>query len=113
MHFHTNSTPWMQGMAVALALLAGAHANAQNVDKPAATPVSSTWGPGRYTSPLEGYQRYADTGTASWVQSNQMVQEIGGWKTYAKEAVDAPQESKRPASLHHDKPMGHSHGKHP
>jgi hypothetical protein len=113
MHFHTNLTPWTQGVAVILALLAGAHANAQTVDKPVVPPVSSTWGSWRYTSPLEGYQRYADTGLSSWVQSNQTVQEIGGWKAYAKEAVDAPQESKRPAPPHHDKPMGHSHGKHP
>lgn len=54
-----------------------------------------------YRSPMQGYRPYADTEPASWVDTNNNVGRIGGWRVYAKEARqpdDAPSAPKASAS---------------
>jgi len=67
-----------------------------------------------YRSVFEGYQAYSDPEIQNWPQANQLVDEIGGWRVYAREpyedkkqdkAEDNPAVSKEPA-----KPKAHNHG---
>ena len=44
----------------------------------------------RYQSPIAHYQPYRDMAVQPWAQSNQTVQEVGGWRAYAKEAKERP-----------------------
>lgn len=39
-----------------------------------------------YASPFDGYRRYADQPVESWIEANDRVRRIGGWKAYAREA---------------------------
>lgn len=66
-----------------------------------------------YRSALQGYRPYADAEPGSWIESNDLVGRIGGWRVYAKEAresqaptagVSAPQE---PAKAAPSAPSGH------
>jgi hypothetical protein len=52
-----------------------------------ATPASAVVS---YQSPISHYQPYRDMAVQPWAQSNQTVQEVGGWRTYAKEAKERP-----------------------
>lgn len=54
-----------------------------------------------YRSPMLGYRPYADTEPAPWVDTNNNVGRIGGWRVYAKEArqPDAPDMPAAPASV--------------
>ena len=38
-------------------------------------------------APLQGYQRYVDSTIHSWREVNDQVRQIGGWRTYAREAA--------------------------
>jgi hypothetical protein len=63
-----------------------------------------------YRSVFEGYQAYADPEIQNWPKANQLVEEIGGWRVYAREpyensAKDKPTDSKEPAQPH-----SHQHG---
>lgn len=78
-----------------------------------------------YRSAFQGYRPHADTEVGSWVEANDTVGRIGGWRVYAKEAaapetaapaaqtpaarasgpVQSPPDAKPPASGHH----GHKH----
>ena len=51
-----------------------------------------------YPSVFTGYSFFKDQTPASWQKSNQTVQQIGGWRAYAKE-VHTP-ESLAPSSSH-------------
>jgi len=39
-----------------------------------------------YTSPLQSYKKYVESGEPEWKAANDLVGEIGGWRAYAKEA---------------------------
>ena len=39
-----------------------------------------------FQSAFEGYQPYTDEKTGNWVEANDTVGKIGGWRVYAKEA---------------------------
>lgn len=39
-----------------------------------------------YTSPMVNYQPFVDGKVTSWKAANDQVGQIGGWRTYAKEA---------------------------
>lgn len=57
-----------------------------------------------YRSPMQGYRPYADTEPAPWVETNNTVNRIGGWRVYAKEArqpdaPEAPAAASAPASM--------------
>ena len=56
----------------------------------------------RYVSSFENYRRFADEPLQSWKASNDRVGQIGGWRTYAKEAAgaDAPLPSAATAPAH-------------
>lgn len=63
-----------------------------------------------YQSAFEGYQAYSDSEIQNWPKANQLVDEIGGWRVYAREpyedkAKDEPADSK-PAT----QPSVHKHG---
>ncbi len=66
----------------------------------------------KYSSPIGGYQAYADQPVQSWREANDRVGQIGGWRTYAKEikmsdpASDKNSPASDPHSGHHggDKP---------
>jgi hypothetical protein len=75
-------------------------AHAQGVAAPVPAAASEPAFTVQYQSPLKGYQGYKDTRPVPWPQANQTVQEIGGWKAYAKEASQAK----------HQHPMGQPHG---
>lgn len=53
-----------------------------------------------YSSVFSAYSSFNDQAIASWQKSNQIVQQIGGWRAYVKEA-SAP-EVLAPSSLHQD-----------
>jgi hypothetical protein len=40
----------------------------------------------RYQSMLDGYQPYKEQPVSSWRQANDVVEKIGGWRAYAREA---------------------------
>lgn len=50
-----------------------------------------------YHSALAGYQAYAEQPVQSWRQANDRVGQIGGWRSYAREAA-APAEPTSPAA---------------
>lgn len=41
-----------------------------------------------YTPPLQAYQRFDEPPVAPWRESNALVAQRGGWRTYAREASD-------------------------
>mgnify|MGYP006287468719 CR=1 FL=1 len=67
-----------------------------------------------YKSQLEGYQRYTSSKIETWRKSNQTVEQIGGWKAYAKEGVTTPASSNEAQpqqhQIHHEMGMKHEHG---
>lgn len=67
-----------------------------------------------YRSAFEGYQSYADPEIQSWQKANQLVDEIGGWRVYAREPFEDKEKDKaknRPASSTEPaQPNTHSHG---
>lgn len=57
-----------------------------------------------YTSTLSAYQAYADQPVQPWREANDRVGQIGGWRTYAKEATTsqtAPAPVATPHTGHH------------
>lgn len=58
---------------LALALPAHAQTVAQELD---------------YTSAFEGYQAYSEPDIKNWPEVNQQVEQIGGWRVYAREPDD-------------------------
>lgn len=47
-----------------------------------------------YQSAFEGYQAYSDSETQNWPKVNELVEEIGGWRVYAREPYEEKTESK-------------------
>ena len=63
-----------------------------------------------YQSAFEGYQAYSDSEIQNWPKANELVEEIGGWRVYAREpyedkAKEQPTSAKEPV-----KPKTHNHG---
>lgn len=51
-----------------------------------------------YSSPFQGYVNDEDIEMGGWVKANERVGEIGGWRTYLKEAqesMDAPEQTEK------------------
>ncbi len=67
-----------------------------------------------YPSQLEKYQRYTSSKIETWRKSNQTVEQIGGWKAYAKDGVTTPTSSNEAQpqqhQMHHEMGMKHEHG---
>ena len=52
-----------------------------------------------FQSVLEGYKPYTDEKIVNWKAANDSVGQIGGWRTYAKEAAQtSPAQGPTPAS---------------
>src|SRR5262249_10750373 len=75
-------------MAVAGALFAA------GIQVVVAQPTDATAGPGAaasqrsptsYRSAFDGYRGYRDEPVGNWRQANDLVRQIGGWQTYARE----------------------------
>lgn len=47
-----------------------------------------------YQSAFEGYQAYSDPEIQNWPKANQLVEEIGGWRVYAREPYENKAENK-------------------
>ena len=106
---------WAVVMGLMPAITSVVHAQSSaSADKPAARPNpldAKADVPGVvYRSALQGYRPYADTEPGSWIEANDRVGRIGGWRVYAKEArepqapaagASAPQEAAKPAPAAH------------
>jgi hypothetical protein len=66
---------WPIGLLASIHVL-GAHATGHEQAMPAKL---------QYTSALEGYRSFADEPKQPWVETNEVVRRIGGWRTYAAE----------------------------
>lgn len=82
------STRWAIMMAMPLSLLGSPHAIADPLDAEA-TPKEAA-----YTSPFEGYVKDEDFEASGWVAANERVGEIGGWRTYLRQAQEPMKDSK-------------------
>jgi high-affinity Fe2+/Pb2+ permease len=71
-----------------------------------------------YKSAFEGYQSYSDSEIQNWPDMIKRVQEIGGWRVYAREPyeeknqdkVKNKEKTKPAASNDAATPKAHSHG---
>ena len=61
-----------------------------------------------YRSALSAYQGFAETPVAPWRETNERVRQRGGWRAYAREALDA--EAPKPAA---STPAQSGHSGHP
>lgn len=52
-----------------------------------------------YQSAFEGYQAYSDAELQNWPKVNQLVDEIGGWRVYAREPYE--ESEKQPTHYNH------------
>lgn len=52
-----------------------------------------------HRSPLAQYRRYADEPTGSWREANELVNRIGGWRAYAREAAAPAAPASAPAGV--------------
>ncbi|MBP0625093.1 hypothetical protein [Cupriavidus consociatus] len=68
------------GMMALLLAAGGAHSEPEHTSP---KPVSEL----AYSSAFAAYKGYADQPVTSWREANDIVGRIGGWRTYAKEAV--------------------------
>ena len=63
-----------------------------------------------YRSAFEGYQTYSDSEIQNWPKANQLVDEIGGWRVYAREPYEDPEKDKPASAQESGKPHSHNHG---
>lgn len=69
----------------------------------------------QYLSPLRAYKAYADQPVESWLEANDRVGRIGGWRAYAREiqtgepAKQGPQDTVKGSASPADSHAGH-HG---
>jgi hypothetical protein len=88
-----SSTRALSVAAAAWLLSAGAHAAAQGDAAP-------------LPAPFERYQTWAEAPVADWRAANARVGEIGGWRTYAREAAEADAEVDDAMPTQHGTPHG-------
>jgi hypothetical protein len=63
-----------------------------------------------YQSAFEGYQAYSDSEIQNWPKANQLVDEIGGWRVYAREPYEDKEKDKPAVSREATQPNAHKHG---
>lgn len=63
-----------------------------------------------YQSAFEGYQAYSDSEIQNWPKANQLVDEIGGWRVYAREPYEDPEKDKPASAQDPSKTQSHHHG---
>ena len=81
--------------------LSSAWANSDNKVKVSTAEKSVELG---YQSSFQNYQRYSASTLQSWMQTNDTVKDIGGWRAYAKEITQG--KDTKPTT------PAHSHGGH-
>jgi hypothetical protein len=54
----------------------------------------------QHRSALADYRRHADPPPADWKGANQLVDRIGGWRAYAREAAQGAASAPAPAQAH-------------
>lgn len=74
-------------LPIALLALLGAAAGAQAQNRPPANAPAVAASPPAWRSAFYGYQPFSEEKTLSWRQANDTVQDIGGWRAYAREAA--------------------------
>lgn len=79
--------------ALVLVASAATQAHAQTAARSAPSVSSAEEGGPAYRSTFEGYQPFSDEKVGSWRESNDTVGRIGGWRAYAKEARQQPEQS--------------------
>lgn len=84
MYFTNQPWPKLKSALIGFVLLSGQVAQAQTPPSSATEQAISL----PYQSQLEKYQRYTESKIETWRQSNQTVEQIGGWKAYAHEHGD-------------------------
>jgi hypothetical protein len=77
-------------LGVCAALAQPARGRADPLDAAASVP------PARHDSALKSYRRFDEVQTAPWRQSNETVERIGGWRSYAREAAAPPAAASAP-----------------
>ena len=63
-----------------------------------------------YRSVFEGYQAYSDSEIQNWPKANQLVDEIGGWRVYAREPYEDKTKDEPAESKQATQPSVHKHG---
>jgi len=63
-----------------------------------------------YRSAFEDYQAYSDSEIQNWPKANQLVDEIGGWRVYAREPYEDKEKDKPAVSREATQPNAHKHG---
>ena len=110
MYFTNQPWPKLKLALIGFVLLSTQMAQAQTPSNSATEQAISL----PYQSQLEGYQRYTPSKIETWRKSNQTVEQIGGWKAYAKEGASTPASSTdaghQQHQMHHAMPMNHEHG---
>lgn len=59
-----------------------------------------------YQSAFEGYRPYNDPEIQNWPKVNQLVEEIGGWRVYAREPYETKTENKSEDNVKGSTPTG-------
>jgi hypothetical protein len=109
------SVHFLRCLCAALLLLSASLGQAQPQTKPNPLDAKASVPAVQYQGSLARYQRYADQPLASWRQANETVKQIGGWRTYAREAAEAqpapnPEPPPNaPAKVVPASPAGHKH----
>lgn len=94
--------PYVLVALFALPLQVGAAGQRDAADTPPAEAL-------RFESAFDGYAPYTPQPVAPWRQSNDRVGEVGGWRTYAREAAQ-PEEKGTEDGTGHGAAHGHDHG---
>lgn len=63
-----------------------------------------------YQSAFEGYRPYNDPEIQNWPKVNQLVEEIGGWRVYAREPYENKAEDKAAEDANTGTAKPHQHG---
>ncbi|MBU4523824.1 MAG: hypothetical protein KUA37_04085 [Desulfomicrobium sp.] len=67
----------------------------------------------RFESVFDGYQSYRHQSVAPWKESNERVREVGGWRSYAREAAEPEGPEAPPRSDPDASRPAHDHGSTP
>ena len=108
---HTMQFFWLGAMAALGTLPATAQVDTTPLTTRAA-PSSSSQLPNAalsYRSAFEGYLTFRDEKPLPWKDTNNTVEQIGGWRAYAKEAPEPkPNAPQAQATEHPDPHAGHA-----
>ena len=89
-------------------------AMAQQKARPDPADPAASVPPAIYVSPMKQYRPLSDEPVTSWKAANELVEKIGGWQTYAKEAqgAESPGQPIQPSAQQAKPPTQDSHSDH-